>query len=179
MKLVLLDRDGVINEDTPEGVTSPEQLRLINGSAQAIAQLNAAGVKVALITNQSVVGKGLIDEAQLEAIHDTLQVQLMREGAQLDGIYWCADAPDKPTHRRKPNAGMLEEALADFGADPAQTPMVGDALRDLQAAKAAGCPPHLVRTGKGEQTAQSELLVPLSPLQTHPDLAAFVRYWLR
>ena len=178
MSLVLLDRDGVINVDTPKGITSPDQLQLIDGSAQAIARLNKAGIKVAVITNQSVVGKGLISEAQLHDIHDYLMVLLAQHGAQLDGLYWCADHPDSPTNRRKPNAGMLLEALSNFGAEPAQTPMLGDALRDLQAAQTAGCPAHLVRTGKGQKTEQSVQAEGLSNVQTHDDLAAFVTYWL-
>lgn len=178
MSLVLLDRDGVINVDSPDGITSPEQLRLIDGSAQAIAQLNAAGARVAVITNQSVVGKGLIDEAQLHDLHDYLMVQLAQHGAQLDGIYWCPDAPDAATDRRKPAAGMLHEALRDFGADAQSTPMVGDALRDLQAGQAAGCEAHLVRTGKGAKTEKTLQLQGMHNVQTHDDLAAFVTYWL-
>lgn len=176
--LVLFDRDGVINVDTPEGITQPEQLRLIDGSAQAIARLNQAGIKVAVITNQSVVGKGLISEAQLHEIHAFLTSLLAEHGAHLDAIYWCGDAPDAPSHRRKPAAGMLHEALADFGENPAETPMVGDALRDLQAAQVAGCPAHLVLTGKGQKTA--EMMHKEHPLQAqrHDDLAAFVDVWL-
>ncbi len=179
MNLVLLDRDGVINVDTPEGITSPEQLQLIEGSAQAIARLNKAGIKVAVITNQSVVGKGLISEAQLHDIHDYLMLLLAQQGAQLDGIYWCADHPDSPTNRRKPAAGMLLEALSDFGAESAYTPMVGDALRDLQAAQSAGCEAHLVRTGKGKKTEKILQAEGISNVQTHDDLAAFVTDYLQ
>lgn len=177
--LVLLDRDGVINADTPSGITCASQLRLIAGSAEAIAQLNAAGLKVAVITNQSVVGKGLMSEAQLEDIHAALRAMLASVGARLDAILWCGDAPDNLTStRRKPAAGMLLEALAMFGASAAHTPMVGDDLRDMQAAFAAGCPRHLVQTGKGQAAQGNALMMPLAPVQTHADLAAFATYWL-
>ena len=171
--LVLLDRDGVINHDSPTGITSVDGLRIIEGSAEAIARLNAAQIKLAVVTNQSVVGKGLITREELDAIHEKLKQMLQSVGAHLDGLYVCTDHPNQPTHRRKPEPGMLLEALGEFSASPAETPMVGDALRDLQAACSAGCIPHLVRTGKGAQTEQNEGFKVLGEIAVHDNLAAF------
>ena len=169
--LVLLDKDGVINEDIPEtGVTAASQISLITGAAEGIRTLNRLGVKVAIVTNQSAVGKGLISEAECQRLLDALREKLRAEGADWDACYYCPDAPDKPTRRRKPEPGMLSEALRDFNATPAHTPMVGDALRDLQAAAAAGCPRYLVRTGKGEETLQKGLLPHVQPTILCEDL---------
>jgi D-glycero-D-manno-heptose 1,7-bisphosphate phosphatase len=161
--LILLDRDGVINVDIPpHGVTSLDALEVYPTAGQAIRALNDAGYKVAVVTNQSAIGKGLLSEEGLYDIHTAIRQTIAQQaGAVIDAFYYCPDHPDHATHRRKPSPGMLEEALADFGADPAHTPLIGDDLRDLQAAVAAGCPPYLVLTGKGEQTRQklSELSV--------------------
>lgn len=174
MRLVLLDRDGVLNEETPNYVKHPGELRLIPGSAHAVARLNRAGIKVAVCTNQSAVGRGIIDAAMLDRIHERLAEDLAREGARLDVIFACTDPPWEATRRRKPGPGMLEEALRRYGATPADTPMIGDHLRDLEAAAAAGCARHLVRTGHGAK-AQAEGIPPaLLPVRVHEDLAAAI-----
>lgn len=170
MTLVLLDRDGVLNHDLPTSVRSPEELTLIPRAAAAVSRLNQAGMKVALCTNQSIVGRGVIDEATLRNIHDKLLSALDDEGAFVDAIFVAPDAPDRATDRRKPGAGMLREALAEFSAEPAATPMVGDSLRDLQAAAAAGCQRHLVLTGKGHRTVEGGIPEDLNPVIVHEDL---------
>ncbi len=172
--LVLLDRDGVLNQDRPDSVTSPDQLILLPGAAQAVARLNAAGAKVCVVTNQSVIGRGIMDEAMLARIHAKLTAGLAAEGARLDALLHCPDPFDRPTRRRKPGPGMLEEALAQFAAAPAASPMIGDALRDLEAAVAAGCPRILVRTGKGAATEAAGLPDAVAPVAVHDDLAAAV-----
>lgn len=174
MRLVLLDRDGVLNEETPNYVKHPGELQLIPGAAGAVARLNAAGLKVAVCTNQSVVGRGIIDEAMLGRIHQKLSEELAREGARLDMILACTDHPDRATRRRKPGPGMLEEAIRRFNADPAQTPMIGDNLRDLEAAVAIGCPRHLVRTGHGAKVQAAGIPPDVLPVRVHEDLAAAV-----
>jgi len=174
MHLVLLDRDGVLNEETPNYVKHPGELRLLPGAARAVARLNNAGIVVAVCTNQSCVGRGIIDEAMLERIHDTLRQELAREGARLDAVFACTDHPDRATRRRKPGPGMLEEALRRYSAIPAETPMIGDNLRDLQAATAAGCPRHLVRTGHGTAVQAKGLPPEILPVRVHDDLAAAV-----
>jgi D-glycero-D-manno-heptose 1,7-bisphosphate phosphatase len=172
--LILLDRDGVLVEEVPNYVKHPGELAMIPGAAAAVARLNRAGHKLAVCTNQSVVGRGIIGLDMLERIHEHLRDQLAREGARLDAIFHCADPPWAATDRRKPGCGMLREALARFRADPAQTPMVGDSLGDMQAALAAGCRRVLLRTGHGAKTQAAGLPPELAPVAVHADLPAFV-----
>lgn len=168
--LVLLDRDGVLNEDRPDSVRSPAQLTMLPRAAEAVARLNRSGARTVVVTNQSVVGRGLIDEAMLQQIHARLRDELSRAGAQLDDILFCPDAPDGATDRRKPGPGMLQEAIRRYRADPARTVMIGDSLRDLQAAAAAGCRRILVRTGKGRQTQSAGLPPDVLPVAVYEDL---------
>jgi D-glycero-D-manno-heptose 1,7-bisphosphate phosphatase len=173
-RLVLLDRDGVINVDRSDSVKSQDELILISGSAAAIGRLNAAGIKVAVVTNQSVVGRGIIPPRQLDVIHERLAEMLAREGARLDALFVCTDPPGAPSQRRKPRPGMLIEAMQRFSAQPHATPMIGDDLRDLEAAHAAGCPRVLVRTGKGVATQAAGVPPVLLPVAVHADLATAV-----
>ena len=173
-RLVLLDRDGVINVDRPDSVKRVDELALIPGSAAAIARLNIAGIKVAVVTNQSVVGRGVISPRQLDVIHERLAEMLAGEGARLDALIVCTDPPGAPSQRRKPRPGMLIEALQRFAARPGETPMIGDDLRDLEAAHIAGCPRVLVRTGKGVATQAAGVPATLLPVAVHADLAAAV-----
>jgi D-glycero-D-manno-heptose 1,7-bisphosphate phosphatase len=174
MKLVLLDRDGVLNDEIGEYITDPGKLRMIPGSAAAVARLNRAGFKVAICTNQGVVGRGIIDDQMLGRINERLAEYLAREGARWDALFVCTDHPDKPTRRRKPGPGMLEEALRQFRATAAETPMIGDNLRDLEAAMALGCPRHLVRTGHGTKAQADGIPASVLPVRVHDDLAAAV-----
>ncbi|MBY0354573.1 MAG: HAD-IIIA family hydrolase [Rickettsiales bacterium] len=173
--LVLLDRDGVINEDLPHGVTHIHQFRLLAGALEAMASLTRAGFRIAIVTNQSVIGKGLASDADVRAIHQMLCEQAEASGALIDRIYLCPDHPQQASFRRKPSPGMLLEALSDFNAVPERTPMVGDALRDLQAAHAAGCPRWLVKTGKGAQLLAQGLPAELMPVMVADDLRAAAR----
>lgn len=165
LSLILLDRDGTLTVEDPSGgyVLLPNDLKLIEGAAEAVEKLNQAGLNVALVTNQSPVGRGIITETELEAIHISLKEKLAASGAHLDRLYVCTDPPDQPTPRRKPGPGMLIEAMADFDVSPEETLMIGDDLRDLQAAMTAGCRAMLVRTGKGQKVSEV--------LQDDPDLA--------
>ncbi|MCA3260883.1 MAG: HAD-IIIA family hydrolase [Telmatospirillum sp.] len=173
-RLVLLDRDGVLNVDRADYVKHPGELVLLPGAASAVARLNRAGYAVAVCTNQSPIGRGIFDEAMLARIHDALRDGLAREGARLDAIFHCPDAPGPISTRRKPAPGMLIEALAMFAAGAAATPFVGDSLRDLQAAAAIGCPRHLVRTGHGAKTLAAGLPDAVLPVAVHEDLGAAV-----
>ncbi|MCX8506810.1 MAG: HAD-IIIA family hydrolase [Alphaproteobacteria bacterium] len=171
-ELVLLDRDGVINENRPDSVKSKSELVLIAGAANAIARLNEAGIGVAIVTNQSVVGRGLISQAQLDEIHEFLLECLWVEGgARIDHIYYAPDAPDSASIRRKPRPGMLFEAMADFKVSAKHTVMIGDNLTDFEAAYEAGCDFHLVRTGNGqshEEKFRHELAALLHPSPSTP-----------
>lgn len=170
MRLVLLDRDGVLNEDRPQSVRTPGDLVLLPRAAEAVARLNRAGMRVVVVTNQSIVGRGIIDGAMLDRIHDRLRDELARAGARLDAILVAPDAPDAPTARRKPGDAMLREAMDRFGAIGGETAMIGDALRDLEAAASVGCRRILVRTGKGRATQAAGLPAHVLPVAVHEDL---------
>ncbi len=172
--LILLDRDGVLNHEREGYVKSPDELVLIPGAAAAVARLNRAGHKVAVCTNQGVVGRGLIDEAMLATIHEALKSRLALAGARLDALFYAPDHPDNPGLRRKPGPGMLQEAMAQFDAKPEDTVMIGDSLRDLEAAAAAGCRRILVLTGHGRRLRGAGLPAAVQPVAVHPDLAAAV-----
>ncbi len=158
MKLVILDRDGVINFDSPQFIKSPEAWKPIPGSLEAIARLNQAGFRVVVATNQSGIGRGLFDMAVLNAIHD--KRALTQVGGRIDALFYCPHAAELNCPCRKPRTGMFEEIGRRFNIDLAGVPAVGDALRDLQAAAAVGARPMLVLTGKGQKTLEAGGLPP-------------------
>jgi D-glycero-D-manno-heptose 1,7-bisphosphate phosphatase len=162
--LVLLDRDGVINRDAAEGILHVDDFHPFQQALEAIALLSRAGYKIAICTNQSAVGRGRLSPEMLNAIHHKLQTAVAETGGRIDAIYVAPEAPEHATPRRKPGPGMLQEALAGFGASAAQTFMVGDMLRDIEAAHAAGCKKILVRTGKGAQTLAKGIPPQLEPV---------------
>lgn len=151
-RLVILDRDGVINADSDEYIKSPAEWIPLPGSIEALVRLKRAGWTVAIATNQSGLARGLFDEASLQAMHDKLATLLAQHGAVVDYITFCPHAPDAACRCRKPLPGMYEEIAAHFGCSLVGVPVIGDSLRDLQAAVAVGARPILVRTGKGERT---------------------------
>jgi D-glycero-D-manno-heptose 1,7-bisphosphate phosphatase len=152
MKLVILDRDGVINYDSAQFIKSPDEWKPIPGSLEAIALLNQSGYRVALATNQSGIGRGLFDMATLNAIHDKMHRALAQLGGRIDALFYCPHAADANCDCRKPKPGMIEEIGRRFAIDLTGVPSVGDSLRDLQAGIPFGVQPILVRTGKGETT---------------------------
>lgn len=174
--LVLLDRDGVINEDRESGVTCLEEFRFLPGATRAIAKLSRAGFTIAILTNQSAVAKGLLSAATLDEIHHYMCARIEEAGGRIAAIYTCTDHPDRPGFRRKPAPGMVLEALADFNVAPEHTPFIGDALRDLQAASAAGCPSVLVKTGKGNFTLNNGLPDEIQPIAVVEDLEQAASY---
>jgi len=174
MRLVLLDRDGVLNENREDYVKHPGELVMLPGAGKAVARLNQANIRVALVTNQAVVGRKIIDESMLHQIHHRLRNALEKDGARLDAIFYCTDPPDAPGPRRKPNPGMLAQALERFAEDPKTTPMIGDALRDLEAAAALHCPRILVRTGKGAATQAEGIPGHVLPVAIYENLAEAV-----
>ena len=176
MKLVILDRDGVINVDSAQFIKSPAEWKPIPGSLEAIARLCQAGYRVVLATNQSGVGRGLFDMDTLNAIHEKMHRAVQGVGGRIDAIFFCPHAADSKCDCRKPKPGMFERIAACFNVNLTGTPAVGDSLRDLQAAAAVGCTPLLVLTGKGEKTlADGDL--PAGTL-VFPDLAAAVEHIL-
>lgn len=152
MKLVILDRDGVINYDSPNFIKSPEEWIPIPGSLEAIALLNQSGFRVVLATNQSGIGRGLFDMATLNAIHDKMHRALGQLGGRIDAFFYCPHAADANCNCRKPKSGMIEEIGRRFTVDLKGIPSVGDSLRDLEASGAHKTQPILVLTGKGEIT---------------------------
>lgn len=173
MKLVILDRDGTINFDSPDYIKSPGEWQPIPGSLEAIARLNQAGYRVAVATNQSGIGRGLFDTRTLFAIHDKLQRALGQVGGRVDAFFFCPHKADDGCRCRKPEPGMLLEVARRFNVPIEEALMVGDSRKDLQAAVAAGARPALVLTGNGASTqARGDL-----PRGTavYPDLAALSR----
>ena len=152
MKLIILDRDGVINEDSDHYIKSPDEWKPIPGSLDAIAALNRAGFRVVVATNQSGVGRGLFDMAMLNAIHARMHKAVVAAGGRIDAVFYCPHAADSHCACRKPQAGMLLEIAERFDVSLTGVPAIGDSLRDLQAALAVGAQPILVRSGKGERT---------------------------
>jgi D-glycero-D-manno-heptose 1,7-bisphosphate phosphatase len=152
MKLVILDRDGVVNFDSDQFIKCPDEWKPIPGSLEAIARLNQAGYRVVLATNQSGIGRGLFDMATLNAIHDKMHKALAQVGGRIDALFFCPHTADSKCDCRKPKPGMFEEISKRFNMDLDGVPAIGDSLRDLQAAVALGAQPILVRTGKGEKT---------------------------
>ncbi len=174
MKLVLLDRDGVINRDLPYGVLEPAEFEMLPGAAAAIARLTRAGFRIAICTNQSAIGKGLTTHANVHVIHGMLRDAVELEGGRIHAIYYAPEAPEEPSKRRKPAPGMLLDALRDFNATAIKTPFVGDMDRDLEAAHAAGCPRILCRTGKGAALEAAGIPTHLGPVTVVDDLNAAV-----
>ena len=153
MKLVILDRDGVINYDSAEFIKKPDEWKPILGSLEAIARLTQAGYHVVVATNQSGVGRGLLDMATLSAIHDKMHKALAHAGGRIDAVFYCPHAQDANCNCRKPKTGLLEDIARRFNVDLGGVPCIGDSLRDLQAAARVNAQPILVLTGKGRQTA--------------------------
>ncbi len=158
MKLVILDRDGVINRDSANFIKNPNEWLPIAGSLDAIALLNQSGFRVAVATNQSGISRGLFDMATLNSIHEKMNRELAIVGGRVDAIFYCPHAADDHCHCRKPDIGMIEDIGRRFSTELHGVPAVGDALRDLQAFSAAGCQPILVLTGKGEATLAASKL---------------------
>lgn len=155
MKLVILDRDGVINEDSDNFIKSVDEWVPLPGSLEAIARLKGAGFAVALATNQSGVARGLFSLAELKAMHGKLADLLGELGATVDAIEFCPHGPDEGCDCRKPLPGMYQRIAARFHVDLAGVPVIGDSLRDLEAAKTVEAQPMLVKTGKGERTIKA------------------------
>lgn len=152
MRLIILDRDGVINEDSDDYIKSPEEYVPIPGSLEAIARLKKAGYTVAVASNQSGIGRGYFDLDALNAMHDKLKRLLAEVQGSVDGIFYCPHTPEDHCDCRKPAPGLYHQISQQFHVDLAGVPVIGDSLRDLEAARAVGAQPILVRTGKGKRT---------------------------
>ncbi|MGJ8688703.1 MAG: D-glycero-beta-D-manno-heptose 1,7-bisphosphate 7-phosphatase [Gammaproteobacteria bacterium] len=178
MKLIVLDRDGVINIDSDDYVKSVEEWEPIPGSIAAIARLSKAGYTVAVATNQSGIARGYFDEYELAAMHQKLCTLVEQEGGEVDGVFFCPHSPDDHCDCRKPKTGLLEQIECEFGTSVDKVPFVGDSPKDLLCAKLAGCIPVLVRTGKGERTFIESTENELDGVLVHNNLQEFVDSYL-
>lgn len=179
-KLVILDRDGTINRASDKFVKSPEEWHALPGALEAIGRLNHAGYHVVLATNQSGLGRGLFDIAALNSVHAHMMKALAACGARIDAVFYCPHAPDEGCHCRKPAPGLLEQIAERYGMPLAGVPFIGDSLRDMHAAAAAGCEPHLVCTGRHADLAGQTEVPAGFPAGTrvHADLATCVDHLL-
>ena len=154
MKLIILDRDGVINYDSDKYIKSPAEWKPIPGSIEAIARLNQSGYRIVVATNQSGIGRGLFDMGVLNAINDKMTALVFQHGGRIEALFFCPHTAAENCDCRKPKTGMFEEIARRLETDLSGVPCVGDSLRDLEAAAKMGCQPILVLTGKGKRTQQ-------------------------
>ena len=180
-KLVILDRDGVINQDADNYIKSVDEWIPLPGSITAIARLYRAGYSVVVATNQSGIGRGLFDLDDLEAMHEKLSDLLAEQDAGLAGIFYCPHTPEDHCHCRKPAPGLIDAIASEFGVSLSGVPLIGDSLRDLQAGLSNHCIPILVRTGKGAATEKklpSQPEIALQRAAVFDDLGQAVDYLL-
>jgi len=173
MKLIILDRDGVINEDSDKFIKSPDEWHPITGSLEAIAKLNHFGYRVAVATNQSGLARGLFSIDDLNAIHQKLHKALDLIGGQLECIVFCPHGPNEGCYCRKPNPGLLLQIKERIGSDLEHVPVIGDSMRDIISARHVGGYPILVKTGKGRRTLKQHSSE-LTDVPVLPNLAAAV-----
>jgi D-glycero-D-manno-heptose 1,7-bisphosphate phosphatase len=180
-KLVILGRDGILNEYREGHVTAPEEWQPVPGALEALARINHAGWHAVVATNQAGIGRGMIDMAAINTVHARMIQLLQAQGGRIDAVFFCPHTPEEDCDCRKPKPGMLLDIGRRYGVDLAQVPMVGDTLRDLLAAQAAGCEPHLVLTGRaagiGDQQVR-HMLAQVPTAHLHADLAAFADFLL-
>jgi D-glycero-D-manno-heptose 1,7-bisphosphate phosphatase len=182
LKLVIYGRDGILNEYREDHVKAPQEWVPIPGALEAVARLNHAGWHAVVATNQAGIGRGMIDMAAINAIHAHMNRKLMEQGGRIDAVFFCPHTPEEHCDCRKPLPGMMLDIGRRYGVDLAAVPMVCDTLRDLQAAQAAGCEPHLVLSGRaqGLDDATLKRYVELVPhAVVHEDLQAFANHLMR
>jgi D-glycero-D-manno-heptose 1,7-bisphosphate phosphatase len=170
-RVVILDRDGVINEDSDRFIKSVDEWIPLPGSIDAIARLCNAGYRVAVATNQSGLARGLLTPADLDGIHCKLRDLLAEQGGRIEMIVYCPHGPDEGCSCRKPRTGMLEEIGRRLSVELGGVPFIGDSIGDVLAASAAGATPWMVRTGKGEETLRTGARC-LEDVPVYADLAS-------
>jgi D-glycero-D-manno-heptose 1,7-bisphosphate phosphatase len=180
--LVILGRDGILNDYREGHVTGPEEWAAVPGALEAVSRMNHAGWHVVVATNQAGIGRGMIDMAAVNAVNVHMNQEMMAQGARIDAVFFCPHTPEDHCDCRKPKPGMLLEIGRRYGVDLANVPFASDTLRDLLAAQAAGCEPHLVLSGRAAALDDAQLadIVQQVPLtRVHKDLAAFADFLLR
>jgi D-glycero-D-manno-heptose 1,7-bisphosphate phosphatase len=182
MKLVVLGRDGTLNQYRDDHVKSVEELQPLPGALEAVARLNHAGWHTVLATNQPGIGRGLLDMSSLNAIHIRLNQLLVEKGGRLDAAFFCPHSPEENCECRKPLPGMLQQIGERFGVDLATVHMVGASLGDIQTAHAAGCQPHLLRSdrlGAIDESQLAALAAQVPGTKVHANLSAFAEYLIK
>ena len=182
MKLVILGRDGILNVYREDHVKAPDEWRPVAGALEALAQLNHAGWHAVVATNQAGIGRGMIDMASVNAVHQRMIEMAQARGARIDAVFFCPHTPEEQCACRKPLPGMLVDIGRRYGVDLRHVPVVSDTLRDMHAAQAAGCEPHLVRTGRAADLSAQALRAmrqQIPGLHDHPDLAACFAHLIR
>ncbi len=182
VKIVILGRDGTLNEYREDHVKAPEEWVTLPGALEAVARLNHAGWHVVVATNQAGIGRGMIDMAAVNAVHAHMNHLLHLQGGRIDAVFFCTHTPEQQCECRKPLPGMMLDILRRYGVDAAQVPMVGDTLRDMLAAQAAGCVPHLVRTGRAaalDEDMLQRIRAQVPAVMVHRDLGAFADHLLQ
>ena len=176
MKLLILGRDGILNEYREDHVKAPEEWVPIRGALEALSRLNHAGWHAVVATNQAGIGRGMIDMAAVNAIHQQMVRLAQASGGRIDAVFFCPHTPEERCDCRKPLPGMMREIGRRYGVDLRAVPMVADTLRDLLAAQAAGCVPHLVLSGRAadlDDASLRQILQQVPGTTVHRDLAAF------
>ena len=177
LRLVILGRDGILNIYREDHVKSPDEWEPIPNALEAVARLNHAGWHTVVATNQSGIGRGMIDMASVNTVHQRMMQRLAEAGGRLDAVFFCPHTPEDDCDCRKPKPGLMKQIAQRYGIELRTVPMVADTLRDLQAAHAAGCEPHLVRTGRAAALTDKQVVeivqqVPMT--EVHDSLGEFV-----
>ena len=178
-KLVITGRDGILNFFRADHVKAPEEWHPIPGALEAVARLNHAGWHVVVATNQSGIGRGMIDMTSVNAVHQHMMRLLAEKGGRIDAVFFCPHAATEQCDCRKPAPGLMHDIGERYGVELGAVPMVCDTLRDLEAARAAGCPPHLVRSGRAavaDEATIAQWLAAVPGTTVHQDLAAFAEH---
>jgi len=181
-RLVILGRDGILNVYREDHVKSPEEWQPEPGALEAVARLNHAGWHTVVATNQSGIGRGMIDMASINAVHQRMMQCLAEVGGRVDAVFFCPHTPEDHCECRKPRPGLMRQIGQRYGLDLRTVPMVCDTLRDLQAARAAGCEPHLVRSGRAaalDAAQLADIVAQVPGTEVHDDLGAFVDFLLQ
>jgi D-glycero-D-manno-heptose 1,7-bisphosphate phosphatase len=181
LKLVILGRDGILNVYRDDHVKSPEEWEPIHGALEAVARLNHAGWHTVVATNQAGIDRGMIDMASINAVHAHMMHRLAAVGGRLDAVFFCPHTPEDQCDCRKPKPGLMLQIGLRYGIDLRTVPMVCDTLRDLLAAQAAGCEPHLVRSGRAAHLSHEEvqrMLGQVPDTEVHADMNAFAEFVL-
>lgn len=181
MKLIILGRDGILNTYRDDHVKAPEEWEPIDGALEAVARLNHAGWHVVVATNQAGIGRGMIDMASLNAVHVQMNQRVQAAGGRIDAVFFCPHTPEDQCDCRKPRPGLMLDIGKRYGIELHHVPMACDTLRDLQAAQAAGCEPHLIRCGRAAdlgEPALQQMAQQVPSMRAHASLGAFADHLL-